>query len=291
MNPSVDPTELLAAQRALRDRILGAPTAPGWRPARDLAAEMLLYLDQPQACWRTCLEWLMSATCADRIDAGFASSGDACYRPAFERVRADLHMPSVLGSAMDARDPGIATVWSSRRVVVFANVEADRRLGPSARAMLLAAGTRRKLAVALRDAGRDVGLLCVDGGSALTQWTADECQRLDSVAREVIGPILGASRRLGRADRRTAESHRGQTIGIEHNGLTPAELRVARLVVAGCSYKEIARRLDRSSSTIDHQLRSMREKLGVNSTAKLMRELVGLLPVIEAMKDQPDARR
>jgi hypothetical protein len=51
-------------------------------------------------------------------------------------------------------------------------------------------------------------------------------ERLDRVAREVIGPVLGA-----------------------------------------------ARRLDRSCSTIDHQLRSMRSKLGVSSTAKLVREL------------------
>jgi DNA-binding CsgD family transcriptional regulator len=51
--------------------------------------------------------------------------------------------------------------------------------------------------------------------------------------------------------------------------LTAAEKRVAILVLQGCSYKEIARQLGRSRSTIDHQLRSLRGKLGVHSTPKL----------------------
>ena len=47
-------------------------------------------------------------------------------------------------------------------------------------------------------------------------------------------------------------------------------LEVARLVATGLSYKEVARRLDRSFSTVDHQLRSIRDKLGARSTARLV---------------------
>jgi len=60
--------------------------------------------------------------------------------------------------------------------------------------------------------------------------------------------------------------------------LTPAELRVAQLVVAGLSYKEIARQLDKSRSTVDHQLRSMRAKIGVHSMSMLVRELARRMP-------------
>jgi len=45
---------------------------------------------------------------------------------------------------------------------------------------------------------------------------------------------------------------------------------VVRLAVNGLSYKEIARQLNRSFSTVDHQLRSARSKLGVSSTARLV---------------------
>jgi len=52
--------------------------------------------------------------------------------------------------------------------------------------------------------------------------------------------------------------------------LTAAELKVAQLVVNGLSYKEVARQLKRSLSTVDHQLRSIREKTGAASTAALI---------------------
>ena len=51
--------------------------------------------------------------------------------------------------------------------------------------------------------------------------------------------------------------------------LTPAERSVAQLVAEGLSYKEVARKLGRSFSTVDHQLRSIRAKLGAPSTARL----------------------
>ncbi len=280
MNPSVDPSELLAAQRCLRDRILSGRVKSEGRHGRDLAAEMLLYLDEPQSCWEACARWLMSVTGADRIDAGFSSAQEICYRPTFELVRAGVVLSRVLGAAMDARDPGIAGVWESPCVVVIDDVRRDRRLGPGLRAALLAAGTGRKLAVALRDGGRDVGLLCVDAVSAVETWRVDDCRQFDSVARDVIAPILAASRRFAVENGQAAKAFGPARDAEKCRGLTPAELRVARLVLAGCNYKEIARRLDRSASTIDHQLRSMREKLGVNSTAKLMRDLMALVPAM-----------
>lgn len=298
----VDPSELLIAQRGLRDRLLSGTA----RAQRELAAEMLLYLDEPQRCWQACADWLLTETGAERIDAGFANATDACYRPVFESLRGDIALPRVLGTAMNARDPGIVAVWASPIVLVFDDVGADARLGPVMRATLLAAGTRRKLAVALRNDGRDVGLLCVDAVSAAHGWQTDECARLDQAAREVIAPILAAVRRfagdrfddaalapatrdadpatrfdVARFDAACAETARSG----DARSLTPAEWRVARLVLAGCSYKEIARRLDRSASTIDHQLRSMREKLGVNSTAKLMRGLMTLAPAMSPSGD------
>lgn len=274
----IDPSELLAVQRSLRDRLLCGKVSGEGQRQRELAAEMLLYLDEPQACWEASARWLMSVTAADRIDAGFSSSRDISYRPTFEFVRADVMLPRVLGTAMNARDPGIAAVWRSPRVVVFDDVRSDRRLGTGVRAALLAAGTRRKLAVALRDATVDVGLVCVDA-TASDPWRAEECARLDSVARHVMAPILDAARRFAGAGEPVVRGTDPAHGSDECHGLTPTELRVARLVMAGCSYKEIARQLGRSVSTVDHHLRSMRDKLGVNSTAKLMHHLMALIPM------------
>jgi DNA-binding NarL/FixJ family response regulator len=264
----VEGAALLEAQRLLRDRLLGS-AAPRIAE-RDLAAEMLLYLDDPVACSAVCADWVLRNTGADRVEGGFAAPADSLYRPFFERQRGSL--PTMLGMTLDAHDGGIAAVWSEQRVVVFPDMESDRRISARTRQALRMAGTRRKLAVALRDRGREVGLLCADSASATT-WRSDEYERLDRVAREVIGPVLGAARRLDEDRARPEAMPASAACTPDSLDLTPAELRVAHLVVAGFSYKEIARRLDRSCSTIDHQLRSMRGKLGVSSTAKLMREL------------------
>jgi DNA-binding CsgD family transcriptional regulator len=51
--------------------------------------------------------------------------------------------------------------------------------------------------------------------------------------------------------------------------LTPAELKVAWLAASGLPYKLIADRLNKSFSTVDHQLRSIRQKLRVRTYAEL----------------------
>jgi DNA-binding CsgD family transcriptional regulator len=90
------------------------------------------------------------------------------------------------------------------------------------------------------------------------------CEHFQEVARVVLSPILATSRRLGMEPSLLTQ-------------LSPAERRVAELVAAGLSYKEIARRLDRSVSTIDHQLRSVRRKLGARSNSRLVRMLADQL--------------
>ena len=51
---------------------------------------------------------------------------------------------------------------------------------------------------------------------------------------------------------------------------TSSEAEVASLVAKGLSYKEIALIRGRSFSTIDHQLRSIRQKTGVSGTSALI---------------------
>jgi len=281
----MDSSALVAVQRALRDQLLQQGRLHG--EERGVASEMLLHLDEPNHCWSVCASWLMVQTGADRVDGGFSSAADRVYMPQIERRRDDIQLPSVLGAVFDAGATAIRTVWGAKSAVVYHDVEEDRRIDGLVRAGLLAAGTRSKIAVAVRDRGRDIGLMCLDSRRAFA-WSNDHFARVDRLAREVIGPVLGAARELADTARApavmppapvtassVAPSAPART-GPGSSVLTSAEWRVAQLVLAGCSYKEIAYKLDRSCSTIDHQLRSMRQKLGVNSTAKLMRELARL---------------
>lgn len=269
-----DIEKLHAQQLELRDRLLCCRKLNSGKNGRELAAEMLLYLDNPATCWELLTTWLLEKTRAQRIDIGFGSSCDVNYRPKFERLRDGCTMNSVIGLPMDARDSAISIVWNSQIAVKFSDVERDSRLSANTRSLLLSAGTRSKVAVALRDKTHEVGLLCcdttVDGGT----WTDSECWSIDTLAREIVGPIYACLSRLHFMNLEAASVSDPELDCARKTLLTPAENRVCELVMAGLSYKEIARQLARSPSTIDHQLRSVRRKLGVSSTAKLISELI-----------------
>jgi DNA-binding CsgD family transcriptional regulator len=102
-------------------------------------------------------------------------------------------------------------------------------------------------------------------------------EHFDSVVSDVLGPILLASHELAamRAAAGRAESAAGDGnadadgVGRGLVLLTPAELKVAWLAASGLPYKLIADRLNKSFSTVDHQLRSIRQKLKVRTYAEL----------------------
>lgn len=266
--------DVLQTQRRLRGSLLDDRRALPWRPAREVAAQMLLYLEDPLQCWRVGLECLRELLDADRVDGGFAEPGQASYAPLAESLRPGRAVPSVVGFAMDAHDPSLATVWAAEGVVVFGDIASDARFGPQMRAQLGAIGTRTKLAVSLHDGARSLGLLCADWIEPRTSWRSEACAHLPLLARAVLSPVLTAARSLD--DARDAALAAPDPAALA--GLTPAELKVARMAATGMSYKEIARELKRSFSTVDHQLRSARDKLGVSSTARLARALSVHLP-------------
>ena len=72
--------------------------------------------------------------------------------------------------------------------------------------------------------------------------------------------------------RETARLERGDAGGW--TSLTPAEARVARLVVLGLTNRAVARRLAISPHTVDTHLRRVFGKLDVRSRVELTREVL-----------------
>jgi DNA-binding CsgD family transcriptional regulator/GAF domain-containing protein len=291
-----DDDDILQVQRALRRRLFEGDSAMRWRPGRELAAQLLLYLDDPQACWRITTEWLRDILDADRVDGGFGGYVGATGKPRdyvvmAEAQRRSMPLPSVLGLRFNAANPGIRAVWSDVGAAAIADVSQERSFTEDLRGVLLSAGTAAKLAVPVRDGARPIGLICADWHHEAPRWKAEVCNELGGLAQGALGPLLAATAQLAleRSERdlpAPGRSHSGHDapqvdpptvesgrIAHELDVLTSAELKVARLVVIGLSYKEVARRLDRSVSTVDHQLRSIRDKLGARSTAKLVHRL------------------
>ena len=270
----MDDHHLLAAQRQLRRSMLDSSDAIRWRPARDLAAHMLLRLDTPGDCWRFAASWLREAFDADRVDGGFGHPDDACFRPQVEALRRDRDVPSVIDTTMNTADWGLHTLWNARGVVVLRDVELERSLRHGSRAELRRMGTRVKMAAPIMDRAGPVGLMCVDWMDACEPAGDDRRAHFEEIAAVVLGPVMGTSLRLA-GDTLSATRPTHDETPEPFHSLTAAERTVARLAVDGLSYKEIARRLDRSVSTVDHQLRSARSKLGVRSTARLVNLMSG----------------
>lgn len=270
----MDAEHLLELQRALRGTLLDSPRI-AWRPARDLAAHLLLHLDDTQVCWQLAVEWLRDAFDADRVDAGFASPWQATYRPQAEARRSSRPVPSMTDASIDVTDAGIQDVWASPRIVLFRDVEQERRFGAHLRSSLLALGARNVLATALWHRGAPVGMACADWMERRVDASDARCWHFQELVA-VLGPVMGAARSLqdDGPDARRRSMQAGAGGGPDPLAeLTPAERKVALLVATGMSYKEIARHLNRSFSTVDHQLRSVRTKLGVRSTSRLVRLL------------------
>lgn len=292
---------LLMLQRAGRRRFFEGPHALRWRPGRELLAELLLYLDDPAACWRLTATWMRDVLDADRVDGGYGGylgpGGRACdYVVLAEAQRPSLALPGVVGQVFDARDPGLRAVWQVPALLPIDEVGASAAMTEHLRGRLQAAGTSAKLALPMRDDTRPVGLLCADWHRPAPAWRADTCLELARLAREALGPLMASLLQLHQAepDGRPADAEAHAIDHTEAGGrgcdraspmpcsvdlgpdpaawqrLTPAERRVAALVARGLSYKEVARQLGRSTSTVDHQLRSIRHKLGAGSTARLV---------------------
>ncbi|WP_233868375.1 helix-turn-helix domain-containing protein [Paraburkholderia adhaesiva] len=255
------------AQRSLRDSLLrqgGLVRAD----LRDLAAHLLLYLDEPAELLTVVLDWLTDRLNADRADAGLIAFGSHGYQPMKECIRpAFASMPSVIGMNFDLSDPTLELSIASRIPVVIDDVATDLRVSAPVRLQLGNAGVQRKLTMALRPLGRSVGLVCLDRGIGAPAWSPTAVETFETVVEQILNPILRP------ITEGSETQHPSTNPAPQAVALTSAEKRVAQLVLSGCSYKEIANRLGRAPSTIDHQLRGLREKLAVNSTPKLIMAL------------------
>lgn len=273
--------DVYGAQRQLRAYLLESPNIRH-KPARDLAAHMLLHLDDVSACWTVATQWLRDTLDCQRVDTGFGRPEDREYFPGFaESKNADYDVPSFGGFAVDNRDPIMRAMWAGNKPIVFADIKQDRRVTPWLRKRMSGARTKSKIGAALRTRNGGFGLICADWTEHLVPNNADLFDCFEQTVTDVLSPIIAVAKDVTEVKKPQAVINH-EAASVFHYGrrgsgaldaLTSAEVEVARLVAQGLSYKEIANIRGRSLSTIDHQLRSIRSKMGVSSTSNLIRLL------------------
>jgi DNA-binding NarL/FixJ family response regulator len=259
-----------STQQAMRAWLLDIRSSISFAPARDLAAHMLLSINDLTQAGNIAAQWLQERLNAERVDGNMGCPADDVYRRGRWESSVPQGVPSTKGSVVDNTDPGMRYVWDSKIPIVVNSVFDEPAISHSARAALLATSTKSKMFMPLRTLdGIPFGLLCVDRVTAVHRtWDTAMVNLFGSVVREVVSPILATAKSLN------------NDIGLKQSSrplvtkqLTEAEIKVARLAAQGLGYKEIARELERSVHTVDHQLRSIRTKLGISSHAKLVQFL------------------
>jgi DNA-binding CsgD family transcriptional regulator len=261
-------------QRRLRAALLDRPVIRQ-RAARDLAAHMLLHLDDLTACWSIATNWLQSELRCHRVDTGFGDRSAADYFPGFAEAKSTVHdVPSFAGRPVDNRDSMMQSMWNDPHPLVYADIKHDSRVSIRMRQRMAGAKTRSKFAWALRTPQGSYGLICADWTEHLVPVQSGLYDCFEQTVADVLSPVIfvakGLSGRVSADANADRHSQPRQADLVAAGTLTRAEVEVARLVAKGMSYKEIARVRDRSFSTIDHQLRSIREKTGATSTAALI---------------------
>jgi DNA-binding CsgD family transcriptional regulator len=272
--------DVFSTQRRMRARLLDRAVIR-YSPARDLAAHMLLSLDDLAGCWFIATNWLRAELGCQRVDTGFGTQIARDYFPGFaEAKNADYDVPSFGGSAVDNRDIAMQAMWLEPRPLIFADIKQDSRINMRLRQRLSGARTKSKFAGALRAENGSYGLICADWTEHYVPHDSILYDCFEQTVTDVLSPIIAVAKEI--ADRDKAHSHgfrdggKYAMVALGHSNsaalveLTNTEIEIARLVSKGLSYKEIARIRGRSFSTIDHQLRSIRQKTGASSTSSLV---------------------
>lgn len=265
-----------STQARLRDDLFGSAGRIRWRPARDLAAHMLLFVDDARRCSTIAVDWIRGGLDCSRVDTGLGASDSETYLPGFAEARdPDAEVPTYAGTEVNNMARAMQLMWRTQTPIVFSDVASDGRFDARLHDMLVNAGTTSKMAAPVSYRGRAIGLICANWVGRSIPNSSSLHERFESVVGDVLGPILLASHELtamraaaSRAEPDTADNTvTGDARGIVQ--LTPAELKVAWLAASGMPYKLIADRLNKSFSTVDHQLRSIRQKLRVRTYAEL----------------------
>lgn len=229
------------------------------RPMLDVAAHLLFYVTEPATLHGLALEHLLTKFEADRTDLGFSSVHDETYTPQAD-CRASADVPTVQSFAFPNLDPGVQVVWRSPGGVCM-DVPRDPLVKNIRPMMLEVLGMQAKLAHRLEYGGQVFGMVCIDQVDHRRAWREGEQAYLHQFLQEVLSPILAASREL----------QKQPTPLPSDISLTKAERQVLTLLESGLTSKEIARHLGKSPNTIDNQLSTLRQKLGVRNKVELLR--------------------
>lgn len=175
----------------LRDDLFGSASRIRWRPARNLAAHMLLFVDDSKRCSAIAVEWIRGDLGCSRVDTGLGASSSATYVPGYAESRdPDAEVPTYAGTRVNNMAGAMQLMWKAEHPIVFRDVAADGRFDERLHDMLVSTGTTSKMAAPVGYRGRSIGLICANWvGHPIPNSSA-----LHEQFESVVGDVLGGRR-------------------------------------------------------------------------------------------------
>ena len=231
------------------------PVTSHERRDRDVAAHMLLHVDDPARVLELGTDHLVHELGTARADAGLVDRRDEKYLPTVVIAETADDRESIATTPLPNHHPVLKAVWASPGAVSFDQVVGNPALG-SLETVFSNLGMTAMLAAPIRHDGCPLGIICLDETDGTRRYRPADHERVDGFVQRQLAPVLHAALRR-HAGRRTT--------------LTSAEAAAVRLLAQGHSYGAIARQLAKSPRTIDNQLRSARRKADVRNAVELVR--------------------
>jgi hypothetical protein len=223
------------------------------------AAQMILMIDNPKEVMRIGLQYLVTELAVCRADAGFATPEHSEYTPITEFCNPSTKPPSITGLVIPNQHPAMQKIWQSHHPVKYEQVNNNNEL-KELRQALTDARCRSMLMQKLVWEDQAIGIACIDFTVHEHQWSAHECDLMESFCMMFLGPLAGISNYWFNPKLHSMFSKP-----------TESELQAIRLAAEGLSYKQIAAKLSKSTRTIENQFRNARKRLGARNQVELIK--------------------
>lgn len=223
-------------------------------------AYMILTFDDPDEMISVALSYMVNNLKACRADMGYLTSKDKMYEPTSIYYSQHSSTPNCNGVVYSNQAEVFQKMWKQPSAVTSGNIHEDRVMKES-KEVFQTIKTESILFQRLCIGNKHVGLTCIDFTEEQHIWTIPEVTFISEFCKVFLGPLAGISQYWH-------GSKKEQIIKRP----TRAELEAIKLSAKGMSYRQIADELNKSSRTIENQLRNAREAMNATNQTDLIRK-------------------
>lgn len=248
------------SQRALKQYFIDNNSEHFPQETLNCVAYMILTIDDPEEMMDVALSYMVNKLNACRADMGYLTPKDKLYQPTSIHYTPYSATTNCAGVVYSNQANALQKAWRQPTAVTSTNIHEDKIMSDSL-TTFKAINTESILFQRLSIGPKIVGLTCIDFTKDQHIWTPYEITFVSEFCQKFLGPLAGISQYWHGSKKEQLLKRPSR-----------AELDAIRLAAKGMSYKQIANELNKSSRTIENQLRNARDALNASNQTELIRK-------------------